>query len=342
MNNKCVYLHLNLDGEIKYVGSGTKDRPYSRASRNAQWNSVFSQQKPEVVIVGENMSVEDSVSLEYYMYHSCIDTVVNTAEPRPARVMNFEYFNEYFYIDSTSLSGLRLKKKLPRNNTTNVGDVAGAVVSSGTGKDYWKVSHGDKSYLVHRIVYLLTNKYIDSNLVINHIDGNGLNNNISNLEETTHQVNSFNKPKIKSTSLPSGISYSKYKNKIDGFHSKYTPRGQTKQIVQRFGIAAFGSEAKALNAAKIWLEYYLHIHNWVISDKNIELLKLELIENMKIVHALRSNSNAYITPNGKWTSRLIIKKGKYISCGVFNTPEEAVAAKQKLIEEYNNSIVIEL
>ncbi len=340
-NDKCVYLHLDVAGIIRYVGSGTKNRPYSCSSRNDKWKSIFSQHKPSVVIVESNLSKEDAISLEYYMYHSCLNSIVNTTEPRPPKSIDFKSLNEYFYVDETSPSGLRVKKKLPRNTSTNVGDPAGAEISA-MGKKYWRVKHNGVSYYVHRIVYLLTNGVINSNLVINHIDGNGLNNSITNLEETTHQVNSFKRPKIKSTELPSGISYTKYKNKVDGFISKYTPVGETKQMVQRFSIVAFGSENKAFEAAKDWLDYYSQLNGWVIGDTDIELLRIKVIEHMRTIQMIRSNSKAYLTPNGKWTSRLSIKKGKNISCGVFDTHDEALFAKMKLIEEYNNSISIEL
>ena len=340
-NNKCVYLHLDSKGTIKYVGSGTKDRPYSNSNRNKEWNLLFKQNKPNVVIVENNLSRADAIALEYYMYHSCLSTIVNSTEPRPTKSMSFEDLNEYFYIDATSPSGLRLKKKLTRNHSTNVGDIAGSITTA-MGKKYWKIKHNNVSYLVHRVVYLLSSGNIDKHLVINHIDGDGLNNQVINLEEATHQVNSFKKHKVKLTGLPSGISYTKYKNKIDGFHAKYTPKGKVGQIVQRFSYIAFGSESSALNAANVWLEYYLHINEWVLSIRDIELVKEELIGYMRIVHAMRSDSKAYATSNGKWPSRLIIKKGKNISCGTFNTREEAISAKLKLIEEYNNSIVIKL
>ena len=46
-----------------------------------------------------------------------------------------------------------------------------------------------KRYYIHRIVYVNFKNEIDSNLEINHIDGNKKNNTIYNLEAITHKQN---------------------------------------------------------------------------------------------------------------------------------------------------------
>lgn len=74
-------------------------------------------------------------------------------------------------------------------------------------KDVWrqtgkaKTNKNDKIYnhlkyrgfnlVVHRIVYRKFNGQLDASLVINHKDGNSLNNNAVNLEQATHQENSY-------------------------------------------------------------------------------------------------------------------------------------------------------
>ena len=55
-----------------------------------------------------------------------------------------------------------------------------------------RLNFKSKMYLVHRIIWVLTYGSIDLTLVIDHLDGDPLNNEISNLSLKTHKNNSRN------------------------------------------------------------------------------------------------------------------------------------------------------
>ncbi len=192
--DKCVYLHKDSNGVVKYVGHGNKDRPFehSQGKRSKLWYDVFKDTNPAVEIVATNLSYSQAVQLQNDLIKAHKETIVNTSEITPPPYMDFEWFDEWFYVDESSPSGLRWKKQRPRSKMYS-GDQAGSLLTKETGKLYWQIKVGRKVYKVHRVVYLLTHGTIDEGLVIDHIDGNGLNNNINNLRLVPHFVNCMNK-----------------------------------------------------------------------------------------------------------------------------------------------------
>lgn len=340
MNKYCVYLHVDSAGMIRYIGSGTKTRPFYNYNRSEDWNMLFANNRPTVIIVEDNMSKEDSISLENYMYHSCKGTILNKTEPRPVKEMDYELFNTRFCIDPLSPSGLKLKNKHHCSRKNN-GDYVGSVLSS-NGKSYWKIVVNNKRYLVHRVIHLLTYGSIDKDLVINHIDGNGLNNNITNLEVVTQKVNCFKKKIRKDNTLGiSGITEVFYKGSFDAYMAKYSDVLGNK-ISQRFSLAVFKTKELALSTAIDWRAYFLDKQQTEKYSGDVELLRERVKNSLTIVNYLRSESTAYVSHNGKFYSRLRIpgKGNKY--CGTFDTAEEATIAKNKMIQDYNASIRIDI
>ncbi|QJA17851.1 HNH homing endonuclease [Salmonella phage vB_Sen_H9] len=101
--------------------------------------------------------------------------------------MDYDLFNHYFYYDETSKTSLRWKvnKGRVRKDT-----VAGTYYSQG----YYIVRLNKECYLVHRVVWLLLHGEIDSDLMIDHIDRNKLNNKGDNLRQVTQAENNKNRP----------------------------------------------------------------------------------------------------------------------------------------------------
>lgn len=64
---------------------------------------------------------------------------------------------------------------------------------------YYVVRLKDKLYQSHRLIWVLHNNTIKSDLVIDHIDRNRSNNIITNLRLVTKQTNNFNKQNLTST-----------------------------------------------------------------------------------------------------------------------------------------------
>lgn len=109
-----------------------------------------------------------------------------------------ETFEKWVKLDSNSVTGL--KWVAPRYfrggpNFDRVGTAAGHVVKNHGRDSYWNLRLDGKDYLVHRIVWVLTNGHIPNGLQVDHLDQNGLNNSIDNLRIVSASVNSKNKPK---------------------------------------------------------------------------------------------------------------------------------------------------
>jgi hypothetical protein len=107
-------------------------------------------------------------------------------------------FGSILEYDESSSTWLRWKVK--RAQRSPAGSSAGTfnTDSRTKQKSCSRVKIYDKSYLVHRIIWVLFYGSIDEDLVIDHIDGDPWNNNITNLRLTTTAINSRNS-RIKTT-----------------------------------------------------------------------------------------------------------------------------------------------
>lgn len=344
--NHYVYAHLK-DDTIRYVGVGRNNKNssnYSRAYnfnesiRTRPWLDLFETDPPEVIILEENLSYNDSIYLENYIFHSCKQNLVNITEPRPSKDMDFDLFDEWFYIDKTSPSGLRLKKKHKNNKTTQIGDVVGTKVKSSTGKYYWRVKVGPTAYFAHRVVFLLAHGHIDNELVINHIDGNGLNNSICNLEQTTHSMNSYKKL-IRSDNKTShnGLSFTKYKGVIDGVLSKFRKKSK------RFSIIAFGSIEQALQAALRWKKYQEHINN-VYNCEDFNSLELEVLRDTMKSNSIRRKPTPVQAKSGTWYVKFKYKNTdeNYVCLSGYDSRESIESEVLRLVNEYNSKASVSI
>jgi hypothetical protein len=89
-------------------------------------------------------------------------------------------YDKYQVSDGGNIRNKASKQILsPRNNYRGKGYLKVALFASGIRKDFY----------IHRLVYSVFKKEIGYNLEINHIDGNPKNNNLHNLEESTHTEN---------------------------------------------------------------------------------------------------------------------------------------------------------
>lgn len=120
---------------------------------------------------------------------------------------NIELLKSIVAYDETSQTFLKRIDHLSGRN-------AGSLLNTG----YYHFAYKHKGiatfYLNHRIVWILHNGLIPEGMVIDHIDGNTKNNNISNLRLCTFHQNTFNQKinnRINKSGLPSSI-YSRKPN----------------------------------------------------------------------------------------------------------------------------------
>lgn len=111
--------------------------------------------------------------------------------------MNKEYFERFFYYDETSPSCLRWKVwngQTGKKNARYPGDIAGYFNKSQSG-DYvrYKVGIEYKEHMVHKVVLLLHGISVPTDMEINHINCNPLDNKLSNLEVCTRHENGVRK-----------------------------------------------------------------------------------------------------------------------------------------------------
>lgn len=102
-------------------------------------------------------------------------------------------FNDWFYYDETSPSGIRWKVDRWSGQNYSVLRVAkGIVAGSINSKGYWQVIVQKKGYRVHRVIWEILNSPLKVGEQIDHIDQNKGNNLISNLRVVSNSVNKRN------------------------------------------------------------------------------------------------------------------------------------------------------
>jgi len=117
---------------------------------------------------------------------------------------------------------------------------AGQVVGSKKRDGYLSVGIEGRDFLLHRVIWAMhTGNWPDGKL-IDHIDGDGLNNRIANLREATHQQNMRN-VKVKERDLPRGV----YRN-----GKSFQVRVQIDGSKRDFGTYATVEEAAAVAEQK--------------------------------------------------------------------------------------------
>ena len=97
-------------------------------------------------------------------------------------------WNVYFtFNNDTGVLAWKVKRPGP---TTAIGQEAGSIKSDGRYRSF-VLFH--KRYYTHRVAWEMTNGPIGEGMCIDHIDGNGLNNSLSNLRITTLSGNQRNR-----------------------------------------------------------------------------------------------------------------------------------------------------
>ena len=131
-----------------------------------------------------------------------------------------------------------------------LGYEAGTLLKCQSNCTYIRIGINDSRYLAHRLAWLVTYGYLPE--FIDHIDNVGTNNAISNLRETTHHGNMFNRAMpINNTVGVKGITY-----REDSITPRYVARVglHGERISKSFNIEMYGSKENALEEATLWVD----------------------------------------------------------------------------------------
>lgn len=140
--------------------------------------------------------------------------------PKAAAPLPVDIIREALELDPTSRTGLRWKcrplshfltaQEWKRWSARYAGKPAGCEYDDGQGKKYFRVRVNGIIYYTHRIVYFFAFGVDPGKLHIDHIDGNGQNNDPANLRLATNSENMRNQGATKiNTSGFKGVSWHK-------------------------------------------------------------------------------------------------------------------------------------
>lgn len=155
---------------------------------------------------------------------------------------NNPLIEELYYYSSSSPSGLRHKtdnkSKNPRQKKYK-DDPAGCIRKN-TKSVLWVVKINRIPLVAHRVVWKLFHGSISDSMVIDHIDGNSLNNSIENLRLVTQTINNRNHRKqINNTSGETGVRLEGNRWRVQ-WADPVTGVQKTKSFnISKYGSAAF-------------------------------------------------------------------------------------------------------
>ena len=183
-----VYLHKDKDGNVRYVGSGSGFRVNNLGCRSKEHLEMWDEL--EKIIIKDHLTKEESFGLEEELLSKYWDSGLLFNKVRYAHKIRPIYYKdvvEYLYYDESSPTYLRWKK---HRSKSKVDQPAGC----GNGSGYVNVEIKGIKYRSHRVIWVLLNKTdLVSNMLIDHIDCNRSNNNISNLRLVTPKENNMNR-----------------------------------------------------------------------------------------------------------------------------------------------------
>lgn len=240
-NDYYVYLHKTLNGRIFYVGKGRNKRAWYTSDRSKAWKEIASLGY-SVEMYRQDLSEKDALELE----NNLITTLPDLVNKSTFTTIKFSDYAEYFAYDPKSPSGLtRIRGVF--NGLYEKGKIGhcGHKRTRSSGSKFWAIKFKNKAVQVHRVIWQLVYGEIPDSLVVDHIDGNSLNNKIENLRVVTREVNNKNRGKSKNNST--GV------NGVlkEGACFRATWRENDKPKSKRFSINKLGFE-EAFQAACEW------------------------------------------------------------------------------------------
>ena len=124
--------------------------------------------------------------------------------------------NNELYWKERDISFFTKEKYMNTWNAKNANKIAGNVFTPTNSKTkYRRLSYNKKNFLAHRIIIIMEDGFLEDSYEVDHIDRNGINNNIENLRIVKHIDNCRNRGiQSNNKSGHSGITYRKKQNKF--------------------------------------------------------------------------------------------------------------------------------
>lgn len=251
-DNYCVYFHKKKDtGEIFYIGSGRQNkREFNFNGRSNSWNAIKETNGVIVEIYAKNLNKTEARRLEEELINSKnYPNIVNIRKTiNTDNSMSSDMFENYVYVDNTSKTGLKWKTKMGARG--KIGTDAGNLTFDKMQRPRSiTVKINGITYKASRIIWTLSNKFLESDMVIDHINNNPHDNSIENLRCVSVAENSRNR--LRNHNFQNehvGVHFHK--------HSKY-PRFlasvsiDNKSYTKSFSVLKYGYEV-ALQKAIEW------------------------------------------------------------------------------------------
>lgn len=188
---------LYVSDSIVYVGSGTDKRYKSKDRRSFEHKQCWDDLNK--IIIKDNLTEEESRQLEQELLLSHLESGTLLNKSNKCRTvkrkhLSYKELSKFFNIDVSSPSCLSWKfdRTNGKNHTlVKTGQIAGSTINTG---GYRVTTLSGVQYFVHKIVWVLYNKQdCLPEFLIDHKDGDSLNNNPLNLQIVNSRNNNCNK-----------------------------------------------------------------------------------------------------------------------------------------------------
>jgi hypothetical protein len=189
MNRYYVYFHRLLDDNtIFYVGKGTGDRLKKKGGRGKRWKSITSNKEWYYELYKDNLSESEALDLESSLIRKLQPDGNMRLSGNRYNQLDQKFILENYEYNPNSPTGLSYK---PKNGKPKIGKYGGAGFLSG---NYYKIKGAlnGSNVPVHRVVWFLVKGFDPETYIVDHLDGDTLNNRIENLRLATVKENNRN------------------------------------------------------------------------------------------------------------------------------------------------------
>lgn len=233
-----VYQHrLVRDGSVFYVGNGTCGRKTVQAGRSKKWKEIVKDNEWYSLVVKDNLTKLEAEELEISLISICKPIANVRTTSIATKALNTAYIDANLCYDETSPSFLSYKvNKRHFGNKERKTGVAGCLANFRSGQRY-VVGMLGVTRLSYRVVWYLCTGEDPVGFLIDHIDGDTLNNKITNLRKVCHMENARN-TKMPSSSVTGyrGVSFTKEKGFKAQWNELLVPMSKV------FSVSAYGEE----------------------------------------------------------------------------------------------------